>query len=462
MRMAASDYEKLCKRAIAYCLFFQLAIVPLIINPFAYEWWYGPKMDSTYALVLLILAAAAVLKASGRLRIAMPPGPLCFFLFLYAVSAIISTCFSLDPGLSLRGDFIRHESLATLIVYCLLPLLFASLVCSRQQVQTLLSGLAVCAVIASGYAVIQYAGINPTGLKPFWGMKMLPGVKAVGSTLGNANFLGKFLVLTTPLLAAYLFQAETWLKRFLMGLVLLLVMAALVATETRASWLGCVIAGTIFFFFIKNTDRFKRNVFIASLAGIVVSGLVFLAIVAMLSGRFQDLQATIIRRTSEVVNTVCGKTTTGTSARFFLWEKGLDQIAQRPWFGYGPDTHVLIMRKYNLEYNSRFDDNVELDRVHNNYLDTALSQGLFGLFAYCGIMAAFLLWLWRAQNREKNTRARIFLCAIFSSYCGYLINDCFSFSVVSVSPTFWSLMGLAFALQRLYSGKESDPAVQAV
>jgi hypothetical protein len=53
-------------------------------------------------------------------------------------------------------------------------------------------------------------------------------------------------------------------------------------------------------------------------------------------------------------------------------------------------------------------------------------------------------------KQEGNAETRIFLCAIFSGYCGYLVNDFFSFSVVSVSPTFWSLMGLTISICRLY------------
>jgi hypothetical protein len=79
----------------------------------------------------------------------------------------------------------------------------------------------------------------------------------------------------------------------------------------------------------------------------------------------------------------------------------------------------------------------------------ALAQGIFGLLAYCGILISFLSWLWRALRQEGTIETRIFLCAIFSGYCGYLANDFFSFSVVSVSPTFWSLMGLTIALKKI-------------
>jgi O-antigen ligase len=454
MHMAGNDYTGLCEKTIANCLFFQLAVVPLLINPFVYEWWYGPKIESTYALVCIILAAAGVLKFAGALCIARAPKPICFFLFLYALFAIVATCCSIDFRLSLRGDFIRHESLATLIVYTLLPILFASLVHSRQQAGTLLLGLAISSIATSGYAIIQYAGLDPIALKPFWGIKMLSGTKAVGSTLGNANFLGKFLVLTAPLLLAYLFMAAKWHKHLLWGMAVLLAMAALIATETRASWFGAFIACSIFFCLVQNSVRFKKKAFFISLATALTGGLIFLAIVALSSGRLSDLQHTMISRTAEVTDMLTGKKAITKSPRFFLWEKGLDQIAQRPLFGYGPDTHVLIMRKYNFEYNSRFDDNVEIDKVHNNYLDVALAQGLCGLFAYCGILVSFLGWLWRALQKEKNAEVQIFLRAIFSGYCGYLVNDFFSFSVVSVSPAFWSLMGLTIALQRIGAGSK--------
>jgi hypothetical protein len=81
----------------------------------------------------------------------------------------------------------------------------------------------------------------------------------------------------------------------------------------------------------------------------------------------------------------------------------------------------------------------------------AIGQGLFGLAAYMSIIITFLVWLKKTINQERDIPKRIMFCGIFSAFCGYLVNDFFIFSVVSVSPTFWSLMGLTIAMKRIGS-----------
>ena len=446
MLVAGSKLVEICKKTITTCLFFQLAVVPLIIDPFAFDFWYIPKIDSTYALVLIIVFAAVVMRIAGKIRFTLPPFFLCFFLALYALSAVVSTLYSVDRELSIRGDFFRQESVLTILVYTILPVLFAVLVFTHQQARMLLMGLAVCSVLVAAYAIIQYAGLDPIKMAPYFGIKPLPGMRAFGSTLGNANFLGKFLVLTAPLLMGFLCISKSWNRNMFWALACSIAVAALILTETRSSWFGFFIASCIFLVTGATVRIFKKKELLLSLAGIMLAGLVFISIAAFARGTLTDLQKMITSRTAQAFE--IGKLSE-TSTRLFMWEKAIDHIAMRPLLGYGPDTHVLIMQQYNLEYNRRFNCKVILDRVHNNYLDVALAQGIFGLLAYCGILVFFLMGMWRALKQEGNAETRIFLCAIFSGYCGYLVNDFFSFSVVSVSPTFWSLMGLTIALKNI-------------
>ncbi|MBW2183887.1 MAG: hypothetical protein JRF49_08485 [Deltaproteobacteria bacterium] len=90
-----------------------------------------------------------------------------------------------------------------------------------------------------------------------------------------------------------------------------------------------------------------------------------------------------------------------------------------------------------------------IDRAHNNYLDIAIALGLIGLAAYMSIIITFLIWLWRTVKSEEDFFKRIIFCGIFASFCGCLVNDLFVFSIVSVSPTFWSLMGLTLAMKNI-------------
>ena len=77
-------------------------------------------------------------------------------------------------------------------------------------------------------------------------------------------------------------------------------------------------------------------------------------------------------------------------------------ILERPWFGYGLETFILVFKKFNQEYTEIFHDRVLIDRAHNNYLDIAFSMGLTGLAAYLAILASFLMYVWQTYKRDTR------------------------------------------------------------
>ena len=98
----------------------------------------------------------------------------------------------------------------------------------------------------------------------------------------------------------------------------------------------------------------------------------------------------------------------------------------------------------------RFNTIAILDHIHNNYLDIALTQGLIGLGAYLAILFIFMRGMLQTiRAPDTHPEVRILLCGLFSGFAGCLVNDFFTFSTVSVSMTFWSLIGIGYALQNL-------------
>ncbi|MCX5895805.1 MAG: O-antigen ligase family protein, partial [Proteobacteria bacterium] len=142
----------------------------------------------------------------------------------------------------------------------------------------------------------------------------------------------------------------------------------------------------------------------------------------------------------------------GIGGRLYLWEKALVVIKERPLTGYGLDTQGIAMQPFNLEYARKFKCSGVIDRAHNNYLDIAIAQGTIGLAAYLSIIVTFVVWLIKALRAEERPEQKVLYCGIFAAVCGYLVNDIFTFSVVSVSPTFWSLLGITVSMKRLTAG----------
>jgi putative inorganic carbon (HCO3(-)) transporter len=430
------------QRTISICLFFLLVLIPLMVNPTALDYWYKPKIESIYGLISIIIVAVFVRFLVFRNGFARPIKTVSWFLILYCCCAAVSTIGSIDRNLSLKGDVWRYEGVFTIFSYALLTFIFAGLIESRRQAEQLLKWLLVSTFLIALYGIIQYLGFNPT--QHF--IALLNRENVIRSTIGNGNFLGKFFVLTAPVFAGYcLYKKEKKFYILCLG-ALTFVLAGLVISMARASWLGFACASLLFLcmaFRYGDADRKKYAVFFgAAIAGAL---LVLGSFAAAGFGSF-NLSSGLASKTRSTFNLQEGE---GSATRLFVWSKAVPLILERPWFGYGPDTHEKVYKRFNLEYSKRFNNWVVIDRAHNNYIDMAIALGLAGIGAYLSIIGFFLAWLCRNIRNETDHGNRILLCSILAAYAGYLINDFFSFSVVSVSPTFWALMGLTFSLQRL-------------
>lgn len=442
--------EYICTKTIEWSLIFIIAAVPLIINPGAFDLWYRPKIESVYALVIITGVAWLIKRAfrdrsflSNKINLAIP---VC----TYLIAALVSTVFSINIKLSLLGDPLRVEGLLTVLSYGALFFLFTSQVRSRDLQDTLFAGLLFGTALVSIYALIQYGGYDPTEHFFYRHWRRGPGV---GSTIGNQNFLGKYLVLVLPIVFSYCFFSSNRKARVAAGFCLIVCFAALIATFTRASWLSAIVGLMLFlslafrhFFLAGRLKRVILYLFLLFAIGAIFNFYTF-GDAARENHSFKRREpGSVVKRTVSSLQLKEGR---GVATRLYVWEKAINLIKQRPWFGYGLETFQIAFRPYNMEYTRRFNDFTLVDRVHNNYLDTAFSMGLAGLAAYLALLISFLMYLWKLMQEMKDDSRNILFIGIFSGFCSYLINDLFIFSVVSVSPTFWSLMGLTVAAGRL-------------
>jgi putative inorganic carbon (HCO3(-)) transporter len=436
--------KNLLDKIIEISLFFIFIFVPLIVNPTAYDYFYKPKIESVYALILIICICWFIRGFVVVRSLAWKKNPLSLPLLMYALICVISTITSIDPHLSLKGDVLREEGLIALLSYSALVFLMGNVIRSRELGTRLLKGLALATAILSLYGLIQYFGYNPTAHFIY---KSPPG--RVSSTMGNPNFLGKYLALTIPLLLVFYLQSKEITMKILFAAGSTCAFSCLILTYSRGSWIGFCFGLLSLLFLLQ---RFAVAYRLKEL--LVLGVLFFLAMVFfnLYRPNIEGIEAPrgegmIVHRALSSREVSSG---IGVATRLFVWKKALLLIAQRPWFGYGPETFEKAFRPYNLEYAKKFNDYVRVDRIHNNYLDLAFAIGVLGLSAYFLILLVFFLSLLRSFGEDTDQNWRMLSIGILSGCVGYLVNDLFIFSVVSVSPTFWSLIGLALALR----GKE--------
>ncbi|GHH97199.1 hypothetical protein AM1BK_07420 [Neobacillus kokaensis] len=178
---------------------------------------------------------------------------------------------------------------------------------------------------------------------------------------------------------------------------------------------------------------------------VLAASLLVIALIINFSekGHYLDRASSILSESYSVV------TNQGTgyegSSRLFIWVKSLPLIKDYFWFGSGPDTFEFIFPATPEERQTYLGNaNIIVDKVHNEYLQIAITLGAPTLFIY--LLFLFLIVKKAIQAVKKATgREQIVLFGLISTVIGYLIQAFFNISTVPVAPIFWSILGVTLA-----------------
>lgn len=172
-------------------------------------------------------------------------------------------------------------------------------------------------------------------------------------------------------------------RRMLWALAVLMGCMGVVLSQSRGVYglliwiaLACYVAAS-------NRTLLQMSTF--SLRTWLALGLVFGSFIWMLSAQpawltavFQRLAEVWIEASmsqsnpSEAANTSVG-------SRLFLWSRALDAIEAQPWFGYGKENSIAMIKQWGLEINS--EQVQKLGHLHHEFLDAWVSHGLMGIIS---------------------------------------------------------------------------------
>lgn len=123
------------------------------------------------------------------------------------------------------------------------------------------------------------------------------------------------------------------------------------------------------------------------------------------------------------------------SERWSIWRQTLVIAREHLLFGTGPDTFYQVMNDHiaanAIPIMQRFDN------PHNLYLSVLMQNGLPALLLMLGGMG----WIVFTAARRPDT----FMLA--GAVAGYLVQGCFVFSNIIVTPMFWVVLGMAVTAQ---------------
>ncbi|MDU5111354.1 MAG: O-antigen ligase family protein, partial [Clostridium sp.] len=133
---------------------------------------------------------------------------------------------------------------------------------------------------------------------------------------------------------------------------------------------------------------------------------------------------------------VKGEVKINDSGRREILKISMRAFLDKPLIGWGPDTlSERLSTDYPKEYEEHLDyHNSFIDKAHNEFLEYAVSNGIFNLIAYLSLISITIYNLWRDIKEVK-------IKVLFLTLIGYLVQSFFNISVIMVAPIFWIFLG---------------------
>jgi O-antigen ligase len=397
-------------------------VVPIVFTTRLDAVFVVPKLGVLWVALALTFGLVAV----GVVSTGWLPDPARVFpavdvlVAVFVVLQVAAFVFSTDREQSLFGERLQYQGLLTVLLYVSFFYVARVSITDARRLGLLFWAVSAGAGLVSGYAIVQRAGLDPV-----W-EGYLPGGR-VFSSIGQANALAAYLVLTIPVSAALLLRGRSKL-RVIALLVLAATVAALVLTRSRGGFLGLVavlaVLGVSGRLLLRAPGRSARRV--AAMAGVGITIVVAVASTSALSrASLEDA-----------------------SIRFHLdaWRVAAQVAVEHAVLGTGPETFPDVFPRYSHAVlpseRAAALDAFRVESPHNVYLAIAAGSGIPALMAYLGIVAGVVVTVARAA-RHTDRELGVALLAVLAAAAGHVVTDAFMTAEVTSSWLFWVVLGAA-------------------
>jgi tetratricopeptide (TPR) repeat protein/O-antigen ligase len=464
-----------CEKVIEAGWLLALVIVPLFFNVYSSRVFEPDKLSLLRSIALIMVVAWLVKQAETRLgkraASATPDAapirwwstPLVTPTLILALVYVLATITSVVPRISLWGSYQRLQGTYTLFSYLVIFFLMLDGLRREAQLERLWSLVCLTSLPIAFYGLIQHNQMDPLP----WGGDV---TFRVASNMGNAIFIGAYLIMVIPLTIARVIHFQTtalegassrarglfalgfwavWalvtfafatlgLGRGLvaggLGLVMLALLAlylgrpmgrlilpgvyglilsvqivCLIFSQSRGPVLG-LLAGLFFFAllycFARNWRKAILVLIVMAMLGVAFLGVLNLPNTPLAAVR----EMPYIGRLGHVFETQGG---TG-RVRVLIWEGAVEMIGSNParaLIGYGPEAmYVAYNPFYPPELAQIEARNASPDRSHNELFDALVITGFVGLFAYMLLFGSALYYGLHCVELIKTRRdTRLFL-----------------------------------------------------
>ena len=299
--------------------------------------------------------------------------PICWAVVAFVVYAIIRY-------LAADIEYVARQELIRVLVYAILFLAVLNNLSRQEATQAISFVLIFLAMVLSCHAVYQFL----TGSNRIWNVVNTAYPHRASGTYICPNHLGGFLEMVLPLGLAYTLASRVKpVLRVFLGYASLTIMAGIVVTLSRGSWLSTALSLVVFF----GVLLFQRGHRLASLALLVV---ILGGAGYFLSGNY-SLLARIKR--ADMKDAKAG-------TRVMLWESALKIWQEDIWWGVGPAHYDYRFRQYRPELVQQ-----RPAWAHNDVLNALVDWGVAGtclVAAAWGLLGLGVVKTWGSVRGSAN------------------------------------------------------------
>jgi O-antigen ligase len=269
-----------------------------------------------------------------------------------------------------------------------------------------------------------------------WGL--MHGGIGIGGWIGDENDFCLVLNMALPYAYFMIFSDDSVVKKIMHIGMVVLILAAIMATFSRGGFIGLIAVGLYCWF------RSSRKI----ISGVVIGLFALLVLNFAPKGYWEEMSTIQTEYSGETHGTGAG--------REYTWQVGWKMFLANPVFGVGQGNFPWQFTTYEGE--ESFDGRSNAGRAaHSLYYTLMPELGLLGVSIFLAMNLYFLKDLAMVRRLCKDKRKRVdggearFLfytaCSMEASLVGYLVTG--YFISVLYYPSFWILMGFGVALRKV-------------
>ena len=455
IHVANSEIAARARSSVFWLSLSMLVVVPLLFSTAVHRIFSLPKFAILLvgSSVLVFLLGLMALDPAQRHELRVLRSKHVLIVGLYFVAVTISTVFGVAPIASLFGSFENQMGLITRLCFLIC---FLSLIVGIGNSQTRFRQT-VWAVSLTGLTVATYAFIQFFGQDRFLSPSLYtfdsiagPVVRVVG-TMGHADYLGNFLLYTTPVNIALALATEGRV-RMLALIAIAVSISAIVFSGTRGAALGLVVGAIVFFVLQLRIVRVSLNRRTMQRAAVALA--IILVAIVMIS--LNPASRNITARAISVIRE--GGTGAG---RTILWRDSAKMIPSFAITGCGPEGFRKAFLAYKSKEIAQLAPRTNDESSHNSYLDAAISYGLPGAIFYVAIIASSFSLLMRARRRASDQGTKIIIAGLLSSLVAVAVHNIFIFDQIPTGLYFFALVALAQSALSVATSSSQKPEMSS-